>query len=80
MRNLLQAVGRRVNGQGFNRTHDIPDQYDGNSIKYILGSPTTVVYLSEIDSLKKGIDVLYTTISGTLFLMYVHSYIKFKSD
>ena len=61
----MQAVGRRVNEQGFDRTHDIPDQYDGNSIKYILGSTTTVVYLTEIDALKKSIDVRYTTISGT---------------
>ena len=43
----------------------MPSKYKKNSIKYILGSPTTVVYLSEIETSKKGVDVRYTTISGT---------------
>ena len=54
-----------MDGQGFNRSHTMPSKYERNSIEYILGSPTTVVYLSEIETSKKGVDVRYTTISGT---------------
>ena len=56
-----------MDGQGFNRSHVIPKEYKGNSVKYILGSPTTVVYLAEIENWKKNIDVWYTTISGAVF-------------
>ena len=56
-----------MDGQGFNRSHIIPSEYKENSVEYILGSPTTVVYLAEIENWKKNIDVKYTTISGAVF-------------
>ena len=65
---MFQAVWQRMNRQGFNRTHTIPNQYDGNSVSYILGSPTTVAYLTEIETMKIMIDVKYMTISGTCLL------------
>ena len=64
----FQAVFRRMKGQGFNRSHVMPNEYNRNSIKYILGSPKTVIYLSEIETFKMVSDVRYTTISGTFFL------------
>ena len=64
---IFQAVWQRMDGQGFNRSHIIPEEYEGNSVEYILGSPTTVVYLAEIENWKKNIDVKYTTISGAVF-------------
>ena len=63
---IFQAVWQRMDGQGFNRSHIIPEGYEGNSVEYILGSPTTVVYLAEIENWKKNIDVKYTTISGAV--------------
>ena len=59
-----------MDGQGFNRSHIIPSEYKENSVEYILGSPTTVVYLAEIENWKKSIDVKYTTISGAVFQNY----------
>ena len=68
-----------MNGQGFNRTHTIPNQYDGNSVRYILESPTTVAYLTEIETMKIMIDVKYMTISGTCLLTQnINRYIFFR--
>ena len=53
-----------MKGQGSDRSHNIPEQYNNNMVKYILGSPTAVVEINDIEGWKILIKVKQTTISG----------------
>ena len=50
--------------QGTDRTHNIPKQYNHRT-DWVLDSPSTVVWIGEIDSNKLNMEITHTTLSGT---------------
>ena len=51
--------------QGENRTHEDFKIYGGRwGVNWVLQSPTTAVYICEIDNVKLDLGILHTTLSG----------------
>ena len=50
--------------QGAQRTHNIPKGYDDDPFVFVLNSPTTVVWIMDVDSTKISIGAKQTTLSG----------------
>ena len=50
--------------QGPHRTYNIPKQYK-DQFDMVRRSPTTVVWITELDNVRISIGVKYTTLSGT---------------
>ena len=60
---IFQAVNKRMKEQGPHRTYNIPKQYK-DQFDMVRRSPTTVVWITELDNIRITIGVEYTTLSG----------------
>ena len=67
-----QAIYRRIEEQGFNRTHTIPKEYKKGKpffslVNWMFNSPTSVVGIAD-DSWKYSFSLFFTTLSGVCLI------------
>ena len=56
--------------QGTDRTHNIPPQYNHRT-DWVLDSPSTIVWMSDMDANKISMEITHTTLSGTNSSLHV---------